>query len=123
VVAELGASYLTAEEGVPLRGTCCVVLKRHAVELHDLSEAEGAAYMSDLRRVSAAVQAVTGAVKLNYEIHGNTIPHLHTHIYPRHRGDPFEGTSIDGRRIVSPVYAAGEFDEFVTRLRAKLGAA
>jgi diadenosine tetraphosphate (Ap4A) HIT family hydrolase len=22
-------------------------------------------------------------VKLNYEIHGNTIPHLHMHLYPR----------------------------------------
>ena len=34
--------------------------------------------------------------KLNYEIHGNTITHLHLHIYPRFSGDPFESRPIDG---------------------------
>ncbi len=120
VVLELGASYVTASEDAPLKGTCCVVLKRHAVELHDLTEAEGAAYMSDLRRVSEAAKAVTAAVKLNYEIHGNTIPHLHTHIYPRHAGDPFENACIDPRRETAPVYGPGEFPDFVARLKATL---
>lgn len=120
IVAQLEASYVTTEEHVPLQGTCCVVLKRHAVELHDLSEAEGAAYMNDLRRVSAALQAVTGAVKLNYEIHGNTIPHLHTHIYPRYRGDAFENRPIDPRLRGTPVYGTYEFADFVSRLKAAL---
>jgi len=26
-------------------------------------------------------------VKMNYEIHGNTIPHLHMHLYPRTPSD------------------------------------
>ena len=26
-------------------------------------------------------------VKMNYEIHGNTIPHLHMHLYPRMASD------------------------------------
>ena len=120
IIVELGVSYLTAGEDVPLKGTCCVVLKRHAVDLHDLNEAEGFAYMNDLRRVSAPVKAVTGAIKLNYEIHGNTIPHLHTHIYPRDAGDPFENGPIDWRAPRVPVYGPGEFREFVARLEAAL---
>jgi diadenosine tetraphosphate (Ap4A) HIT family hydrolase len=36
---------------------------------------------------------------MNYEIHGNTIPHLHMHLYPRYSGDPFEGEPIDPRRV------------------------
>lgn len=118
VIVELGVSYLTAGERVPLKGTCCVVLKRHAVELHDLSEAEGAAFTQDLRLVSRALQAVTGALKLNWEIHGNTIPHLHAHVYPRYRGDPFENTCIDPRRETAPAYGPGEFPDFVARLKA-----
>jgi len=35
-------------------------------------------------------------VKMNYEIHGNTIPHLHLHLYPRTAEDPFVGQPIDG---------------------------
>ena len=27
--------------------------------------------------------------KMNYEIHGNTIPHLHVHLLPRGPGDGF----------------------------------
>jgi hypothetical protein len=67
------------------------VFRRHAVELHDLSESEGAAFMRDIQRLSAALHLVTGAAKLNYEVHGNTIRHLHMHFYPRHPGDGLSG--------------------------------
>ena len=81
---------LTSSPESPMRGYCCLVLKRHAVELHDLNAEEGAALMTDMQRVAEALQTITGAVKLNYEIHGNTIPHLHVHLLPRYKGDPFE---------------------------------
>lgn len=34
---------------------------------------------------------------MNYEIHGNTVPHLHLHLFPRFDGDPFVGRPIDAR--------------------------
>jgi hypothetical protein len=37
--------------------------------------------------------------KMNYEIHGNTIPHLHMHLFPRFDGDPFEGGPIDAAHV------------------------
>jgi diadenosine tetraphosphate (Ap4A) HIT family hydrolase len=103
------SSVMTADDG-PMRGYCWVPLRRHAVELHDLEPDEAAAYMRDLMRVSRAVQAVTGAVKINCEIHGNTVPHLHTHIFPRYRGDRFENGPIDPRAVKEPVYGAGELE-------------
>jgi diadenosine tetraphosphate (Ap4A) HIT family hydrolase len=36
--------------------------------------------------------------KMNYEIHGNTLPHLHLHPYPRASDDPFVGGPIDPNR-------------------------
>lgn len=36
--------------------------------------------------------------KLNYEIHGNTIPHLHLHLFPRYAADPYVGGPIDFRQ-------------------------
>jgi diadenosine tetraphosphate (Ap4A) HIT family hydrolase len=107
-VAELEASRLMMPEDGPMRGYAWLPTRRHVIELHDLTDAEGAALMRDLRRVSAAIAGATGAVKLNYEIHGNTVPHLHVHLFPRYVGDPFEGGPIDPRVVKQPVYSAGE---------------
>jgi diadenosine tetraphosphate (Ap4A) HIT family hydrolase len=123
ILAELETSWVTVNtvnEDAPMRGYTCLVLRRH-VELHDLGETEGAAFMRDVRRLSAAVQEVTGAVKLNYAVSGNTIPHVHMHFHPRYRGDPFEAGPIDARAVRRPVCAPGEFAALRARLREALG--
>ncbi len=118
-IAELEVSYLTARPDHPVRGYCCLVLKRHAVEVHDLSEYEAESFMRDMRRIGRALGDITGAVKMNLEIHGNAIPHLHAHFYPRYVGDRFEGGPVDPR--VEPVVLDGdEFRDFVAGLRAAL---
>jgi Diadenosine tetraphosphate (Ap4A) hydrolase and other HIT family hydrolases len=103
-----------------MRGYACLVFRRHALEFHDLSADEAAAYIRDVQKLSAAVASITGAVKMNYEVHGNTLPHLHMHFFPRYRGDPFEGGPIDPKRIHSPVYSGEEYRSFVERLRDAL---
>ncbi len=45
--------------------------------------------------VSKALAAVTGAVKLIYEIHGNSLPHLHMHFFPR-----YPATSLNIRQSI-----------------------
>ena|SRR6185437_11301934 len=122
IVANLESSWVTMQESAPVRGYVCLVSRTHVVELHDLSESEASAFMRDARRVSKALSAVSHAVKLNYEIHGNSLPHLHMHFFPRHRGDQFEDQPIDPKLVTSPVYAAGDFhkirDAFLDALRA-----
>jgi diadenosine tetraphosphate (Ap4A) HIT family hydrolase len=110
LVATLESSWVTMQEAAPVRGYVCLVLKNHAVELHDLPEPAACAFMRDARKVSRALAAITGAVKLNYEIHGNSLPHLHMHYFPRYRGDRFEGQPINPRLVEQPVYAPGEFE-------------
>ena len=121
VVATLEATWVAMGERAPMRGYAFLVFRpRHVVELHELTEAEGAAFMRDVRRVSRAVAEATGAVKLNYEIHGNTAPHLHLHVFPRHHGDPFEGKPIDPTAVRHAVYAPGEYDALRERVRTAL---
>jgi len=122
----LGASYLTTERDTHFRGYCCLVLKRHAVELHDLGNAEAASLMDDMRRTSRALQEVTGAVKVNVDIHGNTLPHLHVHFIPRYLGDPYEDGPIDFRLAQDTrefTLSPEEFRRFVGELRAAVEAA
>jgi diadenosine tetraphosphate (Ap4A) HIT family hydrolase len=59
-------------------------------------------------------------VKINYETHGNTIPHLHMHLWPRQIGDKFEDGPIDWRMKDPAVYAEGEFEEFISAMRNAL---
>jgi len=110
------------QEAAPVQGYVCLVSKLHAVELHDLPEASAAAFMRDARRVSRALAAATGAVKLNYEIHGNSLPHLHLHFFPRYRGDFFEGQAISPELAAQPVYASGEFAKTRDAFLQALGA-
>jgi diadenosine tetraphosphate (Ap4A) HIT family hydrolase len=120
VIHELPFSYLTASTHGPMRGYCCVVLKRHAVEMHDLPDDEAIGFTRDIQRAARAIQEVTRAVKLNYEIHGNTLPHLHMHVYPRYQDDPFRNGPIDPRLVKASPYRAGEFDAFVAALRTRM---
>jgi diadenosine tetraphosphate (Ap4A) HIT family hydrolase len=126
VLAKLEASWVTMQEAAPVPGYACLVSQIHAVELHNLPEPAYLAFMRDARRVSRALAAATGAVKLNYEIHGNSIPHLHMHFFPRYRGDQFEGRPIDPRVVAPPVYGPGEFrrtrDAFLAELESAAGA-
>ena len=110
------------QEAAPIQGYVCLVSEIHAVELHDLSDAMATAFMRDARKVSKELAATTGAVKLNYEIHGNSLPHLHMHFFPRYPGDQFEGQPINPRLVKNPVYSPGEFqrvrDAFLAALKS-----
>jgi diadenosine tetraphosphate (Ap4A) HIT family hydrolase len=108
------------QEAAPVRGYVCLVSQIHAVDLHDLPALAAAAFMRDAQLISMALSTVTGAVKLNYEIHGNSLPHLHMHFFPRYSGDQFEGQPINPRLTIQPVYRAGEFDRVRSALLTKV---
>ena len=116
VVAKLEGSWVTMQEAAPVPGYVCLVSQTHAVDLHDLPEAAAFLFMRDARKVSMALASVTRAVKMNYEIHGNSTPHLHMHFFPRYRGDQFEGQPINPRLVVQPVYTQESSKEPVTLL-------
>jgi diadenosine tetraphosphate (Ap4A) HIT family hydrolase len=98
VIAELPATWVSAPRIAPLPGYACVIFKRHVVEPFELPQEEMLAFFADAMTAARVLVSVFAPAKMNYEIHGNTIPHLHVHLYPRYAGDPFEGEPIDPRR-------------------------
>ncbi len=80
-VVERPSSWLSAEPRVCLRGQCFVTSKVHALELYELSDDELLAFMKDVSDYAKALKNVTNAIKINYEIHGNSVPHLHLHLW------------------------------------------
>ena len=74
------------------RGLTIVIWRgRHVAEPTQLTEEEAAAYGREVLLVGRAIEAVLQPVKLNYDVLGNSLPHLHTHIVPRYADDPRPG--------------------------------
>ena len=96
---ELPASWVLIPEEAVLPRYVLVVSKRHVIEPYELLPDESPQFWADAMRAAAAVASVVRPVKMNYEIHGNTIPHLHIHVFPRFRGDPFERGPIDPHAV------------------------
>lgn len=96
VIANGQAVWVTAQPVAALPGYVCVVAKTHAVEPFDLSVDEQRLFWSETMAVARAVRDVVLSPKMNYEIHGNTLQHLHMHLYPRHAQDAFTGRPVDG---------------------------
>ena len=63
----------------------------HVVEPTELTEEETSSYWRELRLVAAAIEDVMRPVKMNYNLLGNSVPHLHAHIVPRYADDPRPG--------------------------------
>lgn len=111
---------LCAHARVPLKGTCYLITREHYVELFDMDEDTLLGFMKEVQAAARVLKEVMGAFKINYEIHGNTVPHLHLHLFPRYLADPFAGTAIDYGRLEPPVYAGDEFAGFVRAMQAGL---
>ena len=97
VLLEMQASWVTAPNTAPSPGYVCLVSKRHVVEPFQLPAAEQQMWWRDVMVAAEALTELLGTPKMNYEIHGNTIPHLHIHLFPRMKGDPYVGGPIDPR--------------------------
>ena len=70
------------------RGYCILVSRRHATELNRLPVDERRAYLEEMCLLADAVETSFKPDKLNYELLGNQVPHLHWHVFPRSRRDP-----------------------------------
>ncbi|OGO78332.1 MAG: hypothetical protein A2Y23_04865 [Clostridiales bacterium GWB2_37_7] len=123
VIAELEYAWVTAERVAQGRlfGKCHVLSRKHYVHLYDMTKEDLAGFMVDVQKAAKVLQEVTGAIKINYEIHGNSAPHLHCHLFPRYLDDDFPGEGIDVKLTEpSPYESEEEFRWFFNKMHEKL---
>ena len=94
MVADLAISRLRLSVHQSLPGYCVLVCKHHVREPYELSHEDQMLFFTDMMRVGRALEQSFNAVKLNFELLGNAVPHLHCHIKPRYYGDPAPGIPI-----------------------------
>ena len=95
ILTESDHVWVTTDPEVALFGYVCVISKIHAVEPFDLPRDNQVSFWMDTMAVARAITSVLSPIKMNYEIHGNTLPHLHMHLLPRQAEDAFVGRPID----------------------------
>jgi diadenosine tetraphosphate (Ap4A) HIT family hydrolase len=112
-------AYLPRSGSVP-GYTVAIWNGRHVSEPTQLRDEEAAGYWLETLRVGRAVEQGFEHAKMNYQMLGNTVPHLHAHIVPRPWLDPAPHRPVpwsfldDGRQDDTALAAAAE------RLRAAL---
>ena len=74
------------------RGYTIVIWRgRHVAEPTELSADEASQYWHEVLEVGRRLEQRLEPVKLNYDLLGNSLPHLHTHVIPRYAEDPRPG--------------------------------
>ena len=91
------------------KGHVLVIPRTHVVTLADLPPADLPRYFAFVQTLSAAVPAALGAqgtfVAMN-NIVSQSVPHLHTHVVPRTKGDGLRGFFWPRRKYESDDEAA-----------------
>jgi diadenosine tetraphosphate (Ap4A) HIT family hydrolase/GNAT superfamily N-acetyltransferase len=104
-----------------LFGKMYVMPRKHAFHFEDMPEEDAADFMNEVQRVGRALRKVTGAEKINYEMHSNSGAHLHIHLFPRYLDDDFPSASIDVRVTEpSPYESYEEYLWFIEQMRKEL---
>ena len=68
-------------------GYCLLVTRRHATELSELSDDHRREYLVEMCLLARAIGECFRPRKMNYELLGNQVPHLHWHLFPRYAAD------------------------------------
>ena len=87
-VAEMKSGFVVMGDHQFFRGYSLLLLKEHYTELHQLDHKDKMIFLEEMSILSEAVYKVFKPKKLNYELLGNSIDHLHWHIFPRYEDDP-----------------------------------
>lgn len=69
-------------------GYTFVFTRSHVTELFHLDSCTRAAVMEEVSMVAAALYKVFQPAKINYELLGNMVPHMHWHVVPRFSHEP-----------------------------------
>jgi len=83
-----------------MRGWTLVMLKRHANELFELTDAELLGFWRDVANVAQALDRLYRPAKINYAVYGNLCPHIHCHlVLQTYASDPTQPLNMNAQEV------------------------
>ena len=86
-ITELEHSFVVLNRDQFFPGYTFLFTKQHVTELFHLDRTMRAGLMEEVSGVAEALFSVFQPDKINYELLGNMVPHIHWHLVPRHSGE------------------------------------
>jgi diadenosine tetraphosphate (Ap4A) HIT family hydrolase len=125
VVARVPSGWVVLGDPQILPGYCVLYPDPVVSDLTVLTGEARRQFLDDMARVGEAVLAVTGALRINYEMLGNVEPALHAHVVPRYANEPEEAR----RQPIwlhdwsqAPAFDPGVHGALAARIAARLAA-
>lgn len=119
-IVDLAVSTAFLYRDQAFRGRCLVTLREHYTELFQLTPAMRTALMEDVTRIAEALFRALSPIKINYELLGNLVPHIHWHLIPRFREDGIYPKPIWAGQQPPRTLAAAERDTLIANIRHSL---
>lgn len=88
VICRMASGWAVMGDVQFLPGYCLLLPDPVVSSLNDLDAEARTTYLLDMARIGDAVLQATGALRMNYEILGNSEPELHCHLFPRYATEP-----------------------------------
>jgi diadenosine tetraphosphate (Ap4A) HIT family hydrolase len=86
-IIELAHSFVILNRDQFFPGYTLLFTKQHVTELFHLDQGMRSELMEEVSRVASALYDVFHPTKINYELLGNMVPHMHWHLVPRFTHD------------------------------------
>ncbi len=116
-IAELQLCYVLLNRDQFFPGYTFVFTKHHVTELFHLDRQVRAALIEEVTLVAASLYNLFKPAKMNYELLGNMVPHMHWHLVPRFTADPLWPRPIWSEPHEPVVLAAAEYAERIASIR------
>ena len=119
-IVELDYCYVTLNRDQFFTGYVFVFAKAHVTELFHLNVETRQGIIEEVNAVAAALYRVFQPTKLNYELLGNMVPHMHWHLVPRFESGPLWPKPIWSEPHVEKFLAPEGYAERIAAIRAAL---
>lgn len=87
VVGEMRVCRWILAKNQYIKGYSILVLAEHKIELFELDRETRHQFSDDISDVARILNDTLSPIKINVEMQGNVVPHLHCHVKPRFKTD------------------------------------
>jgi len=94
-----------------------VITNKHIKEFSDLSDEEATRLMLAVKKIEKAMIKTLNPDKVNIAMLGNMVPHLHVHIIPRFKNDPWWPNATFCEKVRDFNYPSFDLEKLIKEIK------